>query len=118
LRVFWLLYHPSVLLAQLGELVLVLVVGIYGGTLPTFMVEAVPAQVRCTAVSLGYNICLGVIGGVTPLLATWLVGCTENEIEPAFLIVAAAAISFVTVLQFRETVRKPFMDRNSGAARA
>jgi len=27
-------------------------------------VEAAPPQVRCTAVSLGYNICLGVIGGV------------------------------------------------------
>jgi MHS family proline/betaine transporter-like MFS transporter len=115
---FWLLYHPSVLLAQLGQLGLAVVVGIYGGTLPTLMVEAVPAQVRCTAVSLGYNISLGVIGGVTPLVATWLVRRTENDMEPAFLIMAAAAISFMTLLQFRETVRQPFVDTNSGTPRA
>ena len=72
------------------------------------MVEAAPAQVRCTAVALGYNICLGVIGGVTPLAATWLVERTGDEIAPAFLIMAAAAVTFVTVLQFRETYRAPF----------
>jgi len=115
---FWLLHHASVSLAQLGQLVLVLMVGVYNGTLPTLLVEAVPAQVRCTAVSLGYNISLGVIGGVTPLVATWLVRRTETEIEPAFLIMAAAAISFLTLLQFRETVRQPFVDANSGTARA
>jgi peptidoglycan/xylan/chitin deacetylase (PgdA/CDA1 family) len=30
-----------------------------------FLVEAAPSQVRCTAVSLGYNICQGVIGGLS-----------------------------------------------------
>ena len=70
---FWLLHHPSLLLAQLGQLGLVLIVGLFCGTQPTIMVEATPLPVRCTAVSLGYNICLGVIGGLTPLAATWLV---------------------------------------------
>jgi MHS family proline/betaine transporter-like MFS transporter len=105
---FWLLYHPSLLLAQLGQLGLVLVVGLYGGAQPTIMVEAAPPQVRCTAVALGYNACLGVIGGLTPLTATWLVERTGNELMPAFLIMAAAAITFVSLLQFPETYRKPF----------
>jgi len=105
---FWLLHQPSELSAQLGQLGLVLIVGIYCGTQPTIMVEAVPPQVRCTAVALGYNICLGVIGGLTPLVATWLVVRTENELAPAFLIMAAAVVTFVTVLQFRETYRAPF----------
>ena len=66
-------------------------------------------QVRCTAVALGYNICLGVIGGVTPLVATWLVARTADETAPAFLIMAAAAVSFATILWFRETYRVPFV---------
>ena len=65
-------------------------------------------RVRCTAIALGYNICLGTIGGVTPLAATWLVQRTGNEITPALLVMAAAAVTFATVLTFRETYRAPF----------
>src|SRR5262245_55382983 len=61
---FWLLNHPSSFLAQLGQLGLVPIIGLYIGTLPAVMVEAAPAQVRCTAVSLGCNIAFGVIGGL------------------------------------------------------
>jgi MHS family proline/betaine transporter-like MFS transporter len=115
---FWLLHQPSELSAQLGQLGLVLIIGIYCGTQPTIMVEASPPQVRCTAVALGYNICLGVIGGVTPLVATWLVERTENELAPAFLIMAAAVVTFVTVLRFPETYRKPFAGVGAGRAAA
>jgi MFS transporter, MHS family, proline/betaine transporter len=106
---FWLLQHSALPLVQLGQLGFVLIVGLYCGVQPTIMVEAVPVQVRCTAVALGYNICLGVIGGVTPLVATWLVERTADETAPAFLIMAAAAISFATTLWFRETYRAQFV---------
>lgn len=106
---FWVLNHPSDLLAQLGQLGLVLIVGLFCGTQPTIMVEVTPLPVRCTAISLGYNLCLGVIGGMTPLAATWLVRRTGDETAPAFLIMAAAAITFVAILWFRETYRAPFV---------
>ena len=112
---FWLLNHHSVLLAFLGQLVLVVMIGTYGGTQPSIMVEAAPAPVRCTAVALGYNICLGVIGGLTPLAATWLVSRTGDEISPAFLIMAAAAVTFATILRFRETYRAPFVGSPAAA---
>ena len=105
-------------LAQLGQLGLVLIVGLYGGTLPAVMVEAAPPPVRCTAVALGYNISFGVIGGLTPLAATWLVDRTGDEIAPAFLIMAAAAVTFLTLLRFRETYRSPFIGASSRAATA
>jgi MHS family proline/betaine transporter-like MFS transporter len=110
---FWLLHDPSPLSAQLGQLGLVLIIGLYCGTQPTIMVESTPLPVRCTAVSLGYNICLGIIGGLTPLAATWLVERTANEIAPAFLIMAAATITFVTLLSFRETYRAPFVSAHT-----
>jgi MHS family proline/betaine transporter-like MFS transporter len=118
LPVFWLLNHPSALYAQLGQLGLVLMVGLYCGAQPTFMVEAAPAPVRCTAVALGYNLCLGIIGGLTPLAATWLVERTGNELTPAFLVMMAATVTFGTVLRFRETFRAPFIGGRSGAVAA
>jgi MFS transporter, MHS family, proline/betaine transporter len=115
---FWLLNHPSALLAQLGQLGLVLTIGLYGGTLPAFLVEAAPQRVRCTAVALSYNLCLGVFGGLSPLVATWLIKRTGDEIAPAFLIMASAAVSFLTALCFRETARIPFGGAASGGAMA
>jgi MFS transporter, MHS family, proline/betaine transporter len=115
---FWLLHQHSELSAQLGQLGLVLIIGIFCGTQPTIMVEATPLPVRCTAVSLGYNMCLGIIGGLTPLAATWLVERTGNDIAPAFLIMAAAAVTFVTLLGFRETYRAAFVSAASAPAAA
>ncbi len=49
----------------------------------------------------------GVIGGLTPLVATWLVGRTGDEVAPAYLIMAAAAVSFAAALGLKETYRTP-----------
>ena len=115
---FWLLNEQSALLAQLGQLGLVVIVGIYAGVLPTILVEAAPAHVRCTAVSIGYSICSAFISGWTPLVAAWLVARTGDEIAPAFLIMAAAAVSLGSILLFRETYRAPFPVGGSGIAAA
>ena len=118
LPLFWLLNHPSMPLAQLGQLGFVLIIGLYGGTLPAILVEAAPPQLRCTVVSLGYNISFGVIGGLTPLVAAWLVARTGDEIAPAFLIIVSAAATLVAIVSFRETYRASFTGVTSGAAPA
>jgi MHS family proline/betaine transporter-like MFS transporter len=105
---FWLMNHPSELLAQLGQLGLIFLIGIYYGALPAVLVEAAPPAVRCTAVALGYNLCYGLFGGLSPLVATWLVERTGDEIAPAFLIMASAAVTLVTLFWFRETYRAAF----------
>jgi MHS family proline/betaine transporter-like MFS transporter len=48
---------------------------------------------------------LGVIGGLSPLVATWLVERTANDYSPAFMIMAAAAVSFLALFSFKETYR-------------
>jgi MFS transporter, MHS family, proline/betaine transporter len=45
---------------------------------------------------------------LSPLVATWLVERTGDEIAPAFLIMASAAVTLVTIFCFRETYRMPF----------
>jgi MHS family proline/betaine transporter-like MFS transporter len=64
------------------------------------MVEATPPAVRCTTIALGFNATFGIVGGLTPLLATWLVHRTDDELIPAFMLMAAAMISFAAVLTF------------------
>jgi MFS family permease len=61
---------------------------------------------------------LGVIGGLTPLAATWLVKRTGDEIAPAFLVMAAAAVAFMAILRLRETYRTPFLGATFAPAAA
>ena len=104
---FWLMHSDQRLLVLLGQLGFVLAVGMFLGTQPTLMVEEVPAAVRCTAIALGYNVTLGVVGGLSPLVATWLVNGPANDLSPAYMIMAAAAISFAALLDFKESYKAP-----------
>ena len=107
LPLFWVIYHPSPVLILLGQMGFGLLIGLYGGAQATAMVESAPRRIRCTAVALGYNVCLGVIGGLTPLVATWLVTRTGDELAPAYLIMAAAAVSCFAAWCMKETYRTP-----------
>jgi MHS family proline/betaine transporter-like MFS transporter len=104
---FWLMYHPSPALILAGQIALGIIIAFYGGTQATTMVESAPPRVRCTAVALGYNTTLAVFGGLSPLVATWLVGRTADELAPAYLIMVAAAVSFLASSRIKETYLKP-----------
>lgn len=92
--------------AFLGQLGFVVVVGAFG-VQPALMVEAVGARVRVTAIALAFNIGMGVIGGLSPLVATWLIATTGEEIAPAYFIMAAGAVSFLATRFLRETLGRP-----------
>jgi MHS family proline/betaine transporter-like MFS transporter len=99
----WLMHHPGTALIVLGQLGYVLVGGLAVASMPALLVENTPAEVRCTAISVGFNVSYGVLGGLTPLAAAWLVDRTSIDLSPAYLIMAAAAISFAAVLGLKET---------------
>jgi MHS family proline/betaine transporter-like MFS transporter len=102
LPLLWLMHHPDPMLILLGQVGFVLTVSTVLGVQPSLMVETTPPGIRCTAIALGYNVAFGVLGGLTPLAATWLVHRTGTDLSPAFMIMVAAAISFVAALTFKE----------------
>jgi MHS family proline/betaine transporter-like MFS transporter len=99
----WLMHHPATALIVLGQLGFVLVGGLAVASMPALLVENTPAEVRCTAISVGFNLSYGVLGGLTPLAAAWLVDRTSIDLSPAYLIMAAAVISLASVLGLKET---------------
>lgn len=100
------MYHQSDLVIQLSQIGFALVVGAFNGAMPALIVESAPAYIRTTVVALGYNLTMGILGGLTPLVASWLIHRTENEMIPAFMIVAVAAVSLVAVMFVAETYKK------------
>src|SRR5689334_6389617 len=65
---------PLVFLGQLGMAILV---GAYGAVIPITMCEIFPRNVRCSAVSTAYNICVGIAGGTAPAVCEWLIRQTD-----------------------------------------
>ena len=102
-----LMHSPDPAIELLGQLGIMAFVGVYIGCQPTFMVESAPASVRCSLIAIGFNVTVGFAGGLTPLVATWLVERTANDYSPAFLVMAAAAVAIPAVLSLKETAKAP-----------
>ena len=104
LPLFWVMYHPSTLMVLLGQMGFSVIIGLFSGTQSTMMIESTPSRIRCTAVGLGHNTCLGVVGGLTPLVAVWLVERTADELT------SCAAVSFLGACRMKETLRTSLPD--------
>ena len=75
---------------------------IYGALMGTFLAESFTADVRYTGISLGYQVGAALVGGPAPLIATALVGTTNNYPAIGIFIAGCAAVSFIAVLMTRD----------------
>lgn len=103
---FWLMHHDSLAMIYLGQAGFVVAIGIQFGVMHALMVESTPADIRCTALAVGNNIVWTALGSATPLVATWLVYRTHDNLSPAYLIVAAAAITFAALFVTKENFKR------------
>jgi len=103
---FMLMQQGSIYWGQAG---FVLALAIQFGVQGAMMVEVTPASVRCTVLAIGNNIGWSILGGLTPLAATWLTARTGDALAPAWLVAAAAAITAITLAltadPFRSKIR-------------
>ncbi len=84
----------AITLAQIG---LAGLAAIFLGTLPAVFVSLHPVAMRCTALSLGYNVALALFGGTAPLVATVLVKVTGWHAAPGLYFAATAAVCWALI---------------------
>lgn len=89
----------------LGWVALSLLLAIAGGVMPATMAELAPWRVRCTVLSVAYNVGMALLGGTTPLVAAWLVARTGVTLAPALYLSAAAGLAFIGALLLPGTTR-------------
>ena len=65
------------------------------GPIAAYLVEAFPAKIRYTALSLPYHIGAGIFGGLLPLIGLYVVETTGNIYAGLYYPIAVAAVSFV-----------------------
>lgn len=84
--------------------VLVLLVTMVYGPIAAFLVEAFPARIRYTSLSLPYHVANGYFGGCLPLIATYLVAKTHN---PYAGLVFPTTVAFATFITGAFLLREP-----------
>jgi len=98
-------------LVGLGQWMLLAFLAVPLGSAPSVFVEMFPPEDRLTGYSISYNIGLGVIGGTTPMVATWLIDVTGNR-DAVFWLLGAACILGVGAMAWirdrsRATLHQP-----------
>jgi len=74
------------------------------GPIAAYLVEAFPARIRYTALSLPYHIGNGVFGGLLPTIGLLVIAQTGNIYAGLYYPIAVAGITFIVgSLLLRET---------------
>lgn len=73
----------------------VILVTIVYGPIAAYLVEAFPAKIRYTALSLPYHIGNGVFGGLLPLIGLYIVAATGNIYAGLYYPITVAVLTFI-----------------------
>lgn len=108
---FMVLSTMSFLLIVLVQVLLGAALTLNDGSLPSFLAELFPTDVRYSGFAVSFNLSNALFGGTAPFLCTWLIGVTGSDLAPAFYLVAAAIVSLIAVLLAVETSHRPLRQR-------
>lgn len=104
---FMLLGTHSFLIILLVQILLGAMLTLNDGTLPSFLAELFPTQVRYSGFAVSFNLSNALFGGTAPFMATLLITWTGSDLAPAWYLMAAAIISLIAVSLARETSEEP-----------
>jgi MHS family proline/betaine transporter-like MFS transporter len=82
------------------------IMAFYFGPLPALLTMLFPRDVRATGVSVAYNVGVTVMGGIAPLVLTWLISLTGSLNAPSvyYMVVAVVSLVGLTIARRRYAV--------------
>jgi MFS family permease len=111
--------NPNLTMLVLLVFVQVLYVCLVYGPIAAYLIEAFPAKIRYTSLSLPYHIGNGVFGGLLPLIGLWTVAATGNIYAGLYYPMIVAGVTFIVgSLLLRETKGVRIWDETGGQAPA
>ncbi|WP_245799203.1 MFS transporter [Virgibacillus siamensis] len=91
-----------------GLLILAIFLSSMQGTMPSQLPSLFFTEVRYGALAITYNISTSVFGGTAPLLVSWLIAQTSNNMIPAYYMMFACLIGIFVVSKYvKDTSGKP-----------
>jgi len=93
--------------AIIVQVIMMFILAVPLGSAPAMFVELFPSADRLSGYSVSYNLGLGVIGGATPMFATWLIQISGFAIAPAGMLLVASLLAFVAMAWIKDRSREP-----------
>lgn len=93
--------------AVTAQFALAMLIAVPCGVGPATFVELFPTEDRLSGYSVAFNFGLGVVGGSTPMAATWLIGASGSSIAPAYCLLAFALLALGSVVWMKDRSREP-----------
>ena len=101
----WMTAVPTLETLLLVQIAIGVVAAAYMGPLPALMSEQFPARMRTTGLAVSYSLGVAIFGGFAPFANVWLIQVTGSNVAPGIYLMAAAAISLVTLVLSGRTAR-------------
>jgi MHS family proline/betaine transporter-like MFS transporter len=106
--------YPLLAWLEAGSIVAVIVVqilfavfiAVLCGVAPAMFVELFPTKDRLSGYSVAYNLGLGVVGGATPMISTWLISITGNKNALVGIMICVAVIGVAALFWMRDRSRE------------
>jgi MHS family proline/betaine transporter-like MFS transporter len=104
---FFCLLHEIVIPFQIGFSFLA---AAFGAAIHSMMTDLYPPSQRCRAVSLGFSIGIGTLGGASPFITANLVKMTGSNLSPAVYIILVACFGLWSMVVYR-----PYKEKTDSA---
>lgn len=101
--------QDSLTAAILTQFGLAILIAIPCGVGPATFVELFPTRDRLSGYSVAFNIGLGVVGGATPMIATWLIDVSGSDISPAYYLIGFALLGIGSLSWMQDRSREPLL---------
>jgi MFS transporter, MHS family, proline/betaine transporter len=108
---FRMMQHQDTFVVMLtGQVGFAILIAMFAGAEAAAAAEAFQRHVRCSGVAVSHNLCMALLGGTAPMVATYLIERTQNDMSPPLYLIGAAIVSALFVLSLAETARAPLAD--------
>lgn len=91
----------------IGQAIFIVLLAVPLGSAPALFVELFPSDDRLTGYSISFNLGTGIVGGTTPMLATWLIKYSGQPLAPSGLLIVVAIVAVFTLFWMRDRSREP-----------
>jgi len=95
---FYLINLNGLVFVSLGIFILGVMLSTYEGTMPGTLPTMFFTDIRYRTLAVTFNVSVSIFGGTTPLVSTWLVHQTNNNLAPAFYLTIVSIIGFLVIL--------------------
>jgi MHS family proline/betaine transporter-like MFS transporter len=103
-------HHDTFAVMLAGQVGFAILISMFAGPGAAASAEAFQRHVRCSGVAVSHNLCMALLGGTVPIVATYLIERTQSNMSPPLYLMGAAIVSTLFVLSLAETARVPLAE--------